>query len=45
MTTDIAEDRAPARPPVVSAEEWQQERDDLLAAEKEATWPRHPTYG
>ncbi len=37
MTTDIAEDRAPARPPVVSAEEWQQERDDLMVAEKEAT--------
>jgi predicted dithiol-disulfide oxidoreductase (DUF899 family) len=37
MTTDTAQDRAPARPPVVSAEEWQKERDDLLTAEKEAT--------
>jgi predicted dithiol-disulfide oxidoreductase (DUF899 family) len=28
---------AVARPPVVSAEEWQYQRDDLLRAEKEAT--------
>jgi predicted dithiol-disulfide oxidoreductase (DUF899 family) len=37
MTAVSAQDRAPARPPVVSAEEWQHEREDLLAAEKEAT--------
>jgi predicted dithiol-disulfide oxidoreductase (DUF899 family) len=37
MTSDIAQDRAPALPPVVSAAEWQRERDDLMAAEKEAT--------
>jgi predicted dithiol-disulfide oxidoreductase (DUF899 family) len=28
---------SPAMPPVVSAEEWQQARDELLVAEKEAT--------
>jgi predicted dithiol-disulfide oxidoreductase (DUF899 family) len=28
---------APARPPVVSPEEWQHQRDELLRAEKEAT--------
>ncbi len=37
MTVDTARDRAPARPPVVDAQEWAQQREDLLAAEKEAT--------
>ena len=37
MTTDTAEDRAPALPRAVGAEEWQRERDDLMATEKEAT--------
>jgi predicted dithiol-disulfide oxidoreductase (DUF899 family) len=34
---DQAEDRAPAMPPVVSAEEWQRARDELLTEEKELT--------
>lgn len=33
----LSEDRAPALPPVVSAEEWQVARDDLLREEKELT--------
>jgi predicted dithiol-disulfide oxidoreductase (DUF899 family) len=37
MTTETAADRAPALPPVASAEEWQQARDELMAAEKQAT--------
>lgn len=37
MTTSVSQDRAPALPPVVSAEEWQQARADLLAEEKELT--------
>lgn len=32
-----ASDIAPAKPPVVSAEEWQQARDELMRAEKELT--------
>lgn len=35
MTTDLT--AAPARPAVVSAEEWQAARDELMVAEKEAT--------
>jgi predicted dithiol-disulfide oxidoreductase (DUF899 family) len=41
MATSVSEDRsdgrAPALPPVVSAQEWQQAREDLLAEEKELT--------
>ena len=37
MTTSVSQDRAPALPPVVSAEEWQQARADLLAEEKQLT--------
>jgi predicted dithiol-disulfide oxidoreductase (DUF899 family) len=37
MTTETAGDRAPAMPPVVSPEEWQRQRDELMVAEKEAT--------
>jgi predicted dithiol-disulfide oxidoreductase (DUF899 family) len=37
MTTETAEDRAPALPSVVSPEEWKRERDALMVAEKEAT--------
>jgi predicted dithiol-disulfide oxidoreductase (DUF899 family) len=33
----VTETSGIARPPVVSAEEWQRERDDLLRVEKEAT--------
>ncbi|MFZ2016046.1 MAG: DUF899 family protein [Nocardioides sp.] len=33
----VSEDRAPALPPVVSAEEWQAARADLLTEEKELT--------
>jgi predicted dithiol-disulfide oxidoreductase (DUF899 family) len=36
MTT-TTEDRAPALPPVVSAGDWQQARDELMVAEKELT--------
>lgn len=35
--TDESSTQAQALPPVVSAEEWQQARDELLVAEKEAT--------
>ena len=35
--TSVSEDRAPALPPVVSAEEWQAARADLLTEEKELT--------
>ena len=37
MTTSVSEDRAPVLPPVVSADEWQAARDDLLTQEKELT--------
>jgi predicted dithiol-disulfide oxidoreductase (DUF899 family) len=37
MTTSVSQDRAPVLPPVVSAEEWQQARAELLAEEKELT--------
>jgi predicted dithiol-disulfide oxidoreductase (DUF899 family) len=37
MATDTRLDPAPALPPVVSAEEWQQRRDELLLKEKELT--------
>jgi predicted dithiol-disulfide oxidoreductase (DUF899 family) len=35
--TSVSEDRAPALPPLASAEEWQSARDDLLREEKELT--------
>jgi predicted dithiol-disulfide oxidoreductase (DUF899 family) len=37
MTTDTGLDPAPALPPMASAEEWQQRRDELLVKEKELT--------
>ena len=41
MTTSVSEnqdhDRAPAMPPVVSAEDWQKAREELLVDEKELT--------
>ena len=37
MSSSVADDRAPALPPVVDAEEWQAARDDLLREEKELT--------
>ncbi|HEY4378605.1 MAG TPA: DUF899 family protein, partial [Acidimicrobiales bacterium] len=41
MTTDVSADQAhgpaPAMPPVVSNEEWQRARGELLAEEKELT--------
>jgi predicted dithiol-disulfide oxidoreductase (DUF899 family) len=37
MSSSVAEDRAPALPRVVDAEQWQAARDDLLTEEKELT--------
>lgn len=37
MSSSVADDRAPALPPVVDAEQWQAARDDLLREEKELT--------
>lgn len=37
MTTHKTEERPPALPPVATADEWQQARDELVAAEKVAT--------
>ena len=37
MSSSVADDRAPALPPVVDAEEWQAARDDLLREEKDLT--------
>ena len=37
MPSSVTDDRAPALPPVVDAEQWQAERDDLLRQEKDLT--------
>src|SRR4051794_18283015 len=37
MSSSVADDRAPALPPVADAEEWQAARDALLTEEKELT--------